>query len=66
MFYLMRVTKKARVMMEGGEVAPFDELSDAPGKSWRRRSRAFKKLGWIERWAERARDCDHAEPGFWR
>ena len=41
MFYLMRVTKKVRVMMKGGEVSPFDELSDAPGKSWRRRARAF-------------------------
>ena len=31
MFYMMRVTKKVRVMMEDGEVSPFDELSDAPG-----------------------------------
>ena len=35
MFCLMRVTKKVRAMMEGGEVSPFDELSDEPGKSWR-------------------------------
>ena len=62
MFYLMRVTKKVRVMMEDGEVAPFDELSDAPGMSWRRRARAFKKSGRIERWAERLWDCDRAEP----
>ena len=64
MFYLMRVTKKVRVMMEDGEVAPFDELSDAPGMSWRRRARAFKKSGWIECWAERVWDCNHAEPWF--
>ena len=44
----MRVTRKVRVMMEDGEVSPFDELSDAPGTSWRRRARAFKKSGWIE------------------
>ena len=50
MFYLMRVTKKVRVMMEDGEVAPFDELSDAPGMSWWRKARAFKKSGMIERW----------------
>ena len=37
-FYLMRVTKKVRVMIEDGEVAPFDELSDAPGTSWRRKA----------------------------
>ena len=48
MFCLMRVTKKVRVMMEGGEVSPFDELSDAPGTSWRRKARAFKKSGRIE------------------
>ena len=30
--------------------------------SWRRRARAFKKSGWIERWAERLWDCDRAEP----
>ena len=48
MFCLMRVTKKVRVMMEDGEVSPFDELSDAPGTSWRRKARAFKKSGWIE------------------
>ena len=49
MFCLMRVAKKVRVMMEDGEVSPFDELSDAPGTSWRRRARAFKKSGWTER-----------------
>ena len=48
MFYMMRVTKKVRVMMEDGEVSPFDELSDGPGMSWRRKARAFKKSGWIE------------------
>ena len=64
MFYLMRVTKKVRVMMEDGEVSPFDELSDGPGMSWRRKARAFKKSGWIERWAECVWDCDHAEPWF--
>ena len=53
MFCLMRVTKKVRVIMEDGEVAPFDELSEAPGMSWRRKARAFKKSGWIERGAER-------------
>ena len=37
---------------ENGEVSPFDELSDAPGMSWRRRARAFKKSGRIERWAD--------------
>ena len=45
MFCLTRVTKKARAMMEGGEIAPFDELSDAPGMSWRHRARVFKKSG---------------------
>ena len=39
MFYLTRVTKKVRVMMEDGEVSPFDGLSDAPGPSWRRKRR---------------------------
>ena len=53
MFYLIRVTKKVREMMEDGEVSPFDELSEALGMSWRRRARAFKKSGWIERRAER-------------
>ena len=47
MFYLTRVTKKVRVMMEDSEVAPFDELlDDALGMSWHRR--AFKKSGRIE------------------
>ena len=55
MFYLMRVTRKVRVMMEDGEVSPFDELSDAPGKSWRRRARAFKKSDRIERSGRSAR-----------
>ena len=48
MFCLMRVTKKVRVMMEDGEESPFDELSDAPGTSWRRKARAFKKSDRIE------------------
>ena len=48
MFCLMRVTKKVRVMMENGEVSPFDEPSDAPGRSWRRKAKAFKKSGRIE------------------
>ena len=30
-FCLMRATKKVRAMMEDCEVAPFDEMSDAPG-----------------------------------
>ena len=64
MFYLMRVTKKVRVMMEDGEVSPFDEMPNAPGKPWRRRAKAFKKSGWIECWAECVWDCDHAEPWF--
>ena len=42
------------LLMEDGEVAPFDELADAPGMSWRRRARAFKKSGLIERWAARS------------
>ena len=64
MFYLMRVTKKVRVMMEDGEVSPFDEMPSAPGKSWRRRAKAFKKSGWIGRWAARVWDCDRAEPWY--
>ena len=65
----MRVTNKVRAMMEDGEVSPFDELSDAPGTSWRRRARAFKKSGEgvQEVGLDRvlggcARDCDRAEP----
>ena len=41
------------LVMEDGEVAPFDELADAPGMSWRRRARAFKKSGLIECWSAR-------------
>ena len=61
---LMRVTKRVRVMMEDGEAAPFDELADASGASWRRAARAFKKSGWIECWAERLWGCARAEPWF--
>ena len=32
MFCLMRVTRKVRVMMEDGEVSPFDELADGLGR----------------------------------
>ena len=53
MFYLMRVTKRVRVKMENGAVAPFDEVSETLGRSWRIKGRAFKKAGWIECWAER-------------
>ena len=55
MFCLMRAAKKVRAMMEDGEVSPFDKLSDAPGTSWRRSARAFKKSGRIERWADAQR-----------
>ena len=41
------------LVMEDGEVAPFDDLADAPGMSWRRRARAFKKSGLIECWSAR-------------
>ena len=57
MFCLMRAAKKVRAMMVDGEVSPFDELSDAPGTSWRRRARAFKNSGRIERWADAQRNC---------
>ena len=64
MFCLMRVTKKVRVIMEDGEVAPFDELSEAPGMSWRRRASAFKKSGWIERWADARGTATARSRGF--
>lgn len=48
MRYLMRVTKKVRVMMENGAVAPFDEVRETLGKSWRIKGKAFKKAGWVE------------------
>ena len=41
------------LVMEDGEIAPFNELADAPGMSWRRRARAFKKSGLIECWSAR-------------
>ena len=53
-----------RAMMEDGEVSPFDETPNAPGKPWRLRAKAFKKSGRTGRRAARAWDCDRAEPWF--
>ena len=49
----MRVSKIVRVMMEDETVFPFKSLTVEPGESWRAKAKAFKKAGWIERWAER-------------
>ena len=53
---LTRATKKARVSMEDGEAAPFYDMPNAPGKSWRRKARAFKNSGRIERRAVQTGD----------
>ena len=48
MRYMMRVTKAVRVMPEDETVFPFAGLTVEPGKSWRKKARAFKSAGWIE------------------
>ena len=48
MLCMTRVAKGVRVMMEGGETFPFKNLTVEPGKSWRKKAKAFRKAGWIE------------------
>ena len=46
----MRVSKIVRVMMDDETEFPFKHLTVKPGRSWRRKAKAFKNAGWIERW----------------
>ena len=64
MFYMMRVSKGVRVMMDDKDIFPFWSLTAKPGKSWRRKAKAFRKAGWIGRWVECVHDDGHDEPWF--
>ena len=64
MHYMMRVTKAVRVMMEDETEFPFKSLTVEPGKSWRKKARAFKNAGWIECWAECVHGEGHDEPWY--
>ena len=46
---MMRVSKIVRVIMDDETVFPFKRLTVEPGKSWRRKVKAFKNAGWIGR-----------------
>ena len=43
----MRVSKIVRGMTEDETVFPFGSLAVEPGKSWRKKARAFKSADWI-------------------
>ena len=46
---MMRVSKIVRVIMEDEAAFPFKSLTVEPGKSWRKKAKAFKNAGWSER-----------------
>ena len=60
MHYLMRVSKGVRVMMDDKDIFPFRSLTVEPGKSWRRKAKAFRKAGWVEC----VHEDGHDEPWF--
>lgn len=45
---MMRASKIVRAMTEGETVFPFETLTAEPGKSWRKKSKAFKNADRIE------------------
>ena len=47
---MMRVSKVVRVMMDDETVFQFAHLTVEPGRSWRKKAKAFKNAGWIGRW----------------
>ena len=49
MHCMMRVSKVVRVMMDDETVFPFAHLTVEPGRSWRKKAKAFKNAGWIGR-----------------
>ena len=42
---MMRVSKTVRMMMDDETVFPLKSLTVEPGKSWRRKAKAFKNAG---------------------
>ena len=64
MHYLMRVSRGVRVMMDDDEIFPFSSFDVNPGRSWRKKAKAFRGAGWIECWVECVHEDGHKEPWF--
>ena len=59
---MMRVSKIVRVMMEDETMFPFESLTVEPGKSWRKKARAFKSV--FDKWKQARIAVDKSLPHF--